>query len=86
MDRLENPCFGEVENVVYVVANMDRNLKGTKESVQHEKCFVTYVFNPSGVSKPWANWKTKFMLRNYNLVSMYLEENDEILSIQVICI
>ena len=81
MDRFENPCFGKAENVLYVIASVGRNLQGTKESVQHEKCFIICVINPSGVSKPWTKWKTKFMLRNYDLVSMYLRKNDEVLSI-----
>ena len=81
MNIFENPYFRKAENVLYVVANVDRSLKGTKESVQHEKCFIMCVFNPSGVSKPWAKWNTKFMLRNYKLVSMYLKENGKVLSI-----
>ena len=37
VDRLDIPYFWKTENLFYVVASMDRNLKGSKKSVQHEK-------------------------------------------------
>ena len=37
VDRPEKLCFRKTENELYVVVIMDRNLKGSKESVQHEK-------------------------------------------------
>ena len=41
------PWFWKTENVLYVVARVDRNQEGTKESVQHEKCSIICLFNPS---------------------------------------
>ena len=36
VDRPEKLCFWKTENGFYVVANIGKNLKGSKESVQHE--------------------------------------------------
>ena len=35
-DRPEKLCVSKTENGFYVVANIGKNLKGSKESVQHE--------------------------------------------------
>ena len=43
MDRPKIPCFWKTENLLYVVASVDRNQERTKGSVQHEKCPFIYL-------------------------------------------
>ena len=45
--RSKLPCFWKTKNVLYIVASVDRNKEGTKESVQHEKCSIICLVNPS---------------------------------------
>ena len=68
MDRPEIPCFWGAENWLNAEVDMDRNLKRSKGSFQHEKCFILCVDYPSGISEPLDKWKIKFMLKNYKLV------------------
>ena len=68
VDRPKLLYFWKTENVLHVVASVDRNQKGTKESVQHEKCSILCVDYPSGILEPLDKWKIKFMLKNYKLV------------------
>ena len=79
VDRPKIPCFWKTENLLYVVASVDRNQERTKGSVQHEKCSIICLFNPSGFSEQLDKWKIKFMLENYGLVYVYLWKNDETL-------
>ena len=47
VERSNLSWFWKTKNVLYVVASVDRNQEGTKESVQHEKCSIICLFNPS---------------------------------------
>ena len=76
MDRPKIPCFWKTENLLYVVASVDRNQERNKRSVQHENCSIICLFNPSGFSEQLDEWKTEFMLENYELVSVHLRRSD----------
>ena len=64
LDRPKSTCFWKTENVLYVIASVDRNQEGIKGSVQHEKCSIICLFNPSLISEPLDKWKVEFMLEN----------------------
>ena len=73
------PCFWKAENMLYVIVNVDRNLEGTKRSVQHEKCSIIWLINPSKILEPLDKCKATFMLENWTLVYVYSWKNDETL-------
>ena len=67
VDRLENPCSRKAENWMYVVASVDSNLKGSKESVQHEKWSLSCLLSHSEFLENLVKCKVDFMLGNYGL-------------------
>ena len=77
--------FWKAENVFYVVASVDSNIRGFKRSVQHEKCSFICLYCPSEILEPLAKWKTQFMLGNYELDKVHLKRKGSTLCIRTKC-
>ena len=76
---IENPCYWEAENWLYVQIIIDKNLRRIKKSAWYERCSILSVNHSPKISKIIGWMKDQIYAQKLQTSLSALTENSEIL-------